>query len=82
MRFSIAIFFCFLFQMHGIAQDSMPVKPVVCYLSEQNAFTEIPAQAFISNSSRLTFTSNIEVTYIDFPEQAKIPFEYAVAIWE
>ncbi len=33
-------------------------------------------------SSRLAATSNIEVTYIDFPEQAKVPFEQAVSIWE
>lgn len=66
----------------SFSQDSMPAVPVVCYLSEQNSFTEIPAQEFISASSRLAATSNIEVSYIDFPEQVKIPFEQAVAIWE
>ncbi|GGD47164.1 hypothetical protein GCM10011514_08960 [Emticicia aquatilis] len=82
MRFSITIILSLIFRFVGVAQDSMPATPVVCYLSEQNSFTEIPAQEFISASSRLAATSNIEVTYVDFTEQAKIPFEYAVAIWE
>jgi hypothetical protein len=60
----------------------MPASRVVCYLSDQNSFTEIPAHEFILGSGRLSATSNIEVTYIDFPEQAKTSFEYAVAIWE
>ncbi len=82
MRFILTIISVSLFQQMSFSQDSMPAVPVVCYLSEQNSFTEIPAQEFISASSRLAATSNIEVTYIDFPEQAKVPFEYAVAIWE
>ena len=76
----IILFLCF--QQVSFSQDSMPAVPVVCYLSEQNSFTEIPAQEFISASGRLAAKSNIEVTYIDFPEQAKTSFEYAVAIWE
>ncbi|GAB2613268.1 hypothetical protein GCM10027035_07120 [Emticicia sediminis] len=82
MRFIITIIVALFFQQMSFSQDSMPAVPVVCYLSEQNSFTEIPAQEFISASSRLAATSNIEVTYIDFPEQAKVPFEQAVSIWE
>lgn len=82
MRYFAVIFLFLNFQQMSFSQDSMPAVPVVCYLSEQNSFTEIPAQEFISASSRLAATSNIEVTYIDFPEQVKIPFEQAVAIWE
>ncbi|MFN3487749.1 MAG: T9SS type A sorting domain-containing protein [Emticicia sp.] len=82
MRFTIIIILFLLFQQVSFSQDSMPAVPVVCYLSEQNSFTEIPAQQFISASSRLAATSNIEVTYIDFPEQVKVPFEQAVVIWE
>ncbi len=82
MRYFIAIILYLSFQQVSFSQDSMPAVPVVCYLSEQNSFTEIPAQEFISASSRLAVTSNIEVTYIDFPEQVKIPFEQAVEIWE
>lgn len=76
----IILFLCF--ELGCFSQDSMPGVPVVCYLSEQNSFTEIPAQEFILASGRLAATSNIEVTYIDFPEQVKTSFEYAVAIWE
>jgi Secretion system C-terminal sorting domain len=82
MRYFLIIILFFSFQQVSFSQDSMPAVPVVCYLSEQNSFTEIPAQEFISASSRLAATSNIEVTYTDFPEQVKIPFEQAVAIWE
>ncbi len=82
MRFIITIIVALFFQQMSFSQDSMPAVPVVCYLSEQNSFTEIPAQKFISASNRLAATSNIEVTYVDFPEQAKVPFEQAVAIWE
>lgn len=82
MRFIISVIVALSLQQMSFSQDSMPVVPVVCYLSEQNSFTEIPAQEFISVNSRLAATSNIEVTYIDFPEQAKVPFEQAVAIWE
>lgn len=82
MRFIISVIVALSLQQMSFSQDSMPVVPVVCYLSEQNSFTEIPAQEFISVNSRLAATSNIEVTYVDFPEQAKVPFEQAVAIWE
>ncbi|MER0438142.1 T9SS type A sorting domain-containing protein [Emticicia sp. W12TSBA100-4] len=82
MRFILTIIVALIFQQMSFSQDSMPAVPVVCYLSEQNSFTEIPAQEFISASSRLAATSNIEVTYIDFPEQAKVPFEQAIVIWE
>lgn len=82
MRFILTIIVALIFQQMSFSQDSMPAVPVVCYLSEQNSLTEIPAQEFISASSRLAATSNIEVTYIDFPEQAKVPFEQAIVIWE
>ncbi len=82
MRYFTIIILFLSFQSLSFSQDSMPAVSVVCYLSEQNSFTEIPAQEFISASTRLAATSNIEVTYTDFPEQVKIPFEQAVAIWE
>lgn len=82
MRYFVIIILFLSFQQLSFSQDSMPALPVICYLSDQNSFTEIPAQEFISGSGRLSATSNIEVTYIEFPEQAKTSFEYAVAIWE
>ncbi len=44
MRFIITIIVALFFQQMSFSQDSMPAVPVVCYLSEQNSFTEIPAQ--------------------------------------
>jgi hypothetical protein len=82
MRYFIIIILFLSFRQLSFSQDSMPALPVICYLSDQNSFTEIPAHEFILGSGRLSATSNIEVTYIDFPEQAKTSFEYAVAIWE
>lgn len=82
MRYFAIIILVLGWQFVGFSQDSMPVQPVVCYLSEQNSFTEIPAQELIQSSGRLAATSSIEVTYTDFPEQVKVPFEYAVSIWE
>lgn len=82
MRFFVVFTILLMCEQELFSQDSMPAQPVVCYLSEQNSFTEIPAQEFVSASGRLAATSNIEVTYIDFPEQVKTPFEFAVSIWE
>ncbi len=82
MRYFVIIILFLSFRQPSFSQDSMPASRVVCYLSDQNSFTEIPAHEFILGSGRLSATSNIEVTYIDFPEQAKTSFEYAVAIWE
>ncbi len=80
MRFSIIFFL--LFQQIVFAQESMPAKIPVCHFSEENSFTQILPEDFIKNNARLAATSNIEVTYIDFPEQAKTAFEQATAIWE
>lgn len=59
----------------------MEVEPETCYGDEQNAFTSVLEQ-FNNSQTRQVATSNIEVTYIDFPENAKASFEKAVNIWE
>ena len=82
MRFSAVTGFYLLLQQIGFSQESMPAKPVVCHFSEENSFTQILPEDFIKNNTRLLATSNIEVTYIDFPASAKIAFEQAVALWE
>jgi hypothetical protein len=82
MRFSAIISFYVLFQQIGFAQESMPAKPVICYFSEENSFTEILPDKFITENARLAATSNIEVTYIDFPASATTAFEQAVTLWE
>lgn len=82
MRFSVFACLFLLFQQVGFSQESMPAKPVVCYFSEENSFTQILPEVFTRPNSRLAATSNIEVTYIDFPDQAKTAFEQAVLLWE
>jgi Secretion system C-terminal sorting domain len=82
MRFSVIISFFFLFHQMGLSQESMLAKPVVCHFSEENSFTEIFPEDFTKNNTRLAATSNIEVTYVDFPAAAKTAFEQAVALWE
>jgi hypothetical protein len=82
MRFSVIIIFLLLFQQISFSQESMPAKPVVCHFSEENSFTQILPENFITTNTRLTATSNIEVTYVDFPAAAKTAFEQAVALWE
>ncbi len=81
-RFSVIIILSLLFQQVGFSQESMLAKPVVCHFSEANSFTEILPENFIKNNIRLVATSNIEVTYVDFPANAKIAFEQAVLLWE
>ena len=64
-------------------------KPIYLTDSHINIATEVVKKAFIpppSNFNRLksasTDNANFEVTYINFPEDAKRAFEYAVSIWE
>ena len=83
MRLSVIIIFFLLLHQIGFSQESsMPAKPVVCHFSEENSFTQILPENFNTPNTRWAVTSNIEVTYIDFPATAKTAFEQAVAIWE
>ena len=82
MRFSVIIVFFSLFQEIGFSQDSMPAKPVVCHFSEENSFTQILPENFNASNTRLAATANIEVSYVNFPAQAKSAFEQAVLLWE
>ncbi len=82
MRFFITLSIYLIFLSKAFSQDSMPARPVVCYLSEQNSFTTILPPDFATTSARMAVTSNIEVTYIDFPASAKTAFEAAINIWE
>jgi hypothetical protein len=82
MRFIVIISFYLIFQNVAFSQESLPGTPVICHFSEENSFTQILPEDFTTGNARLTATSNIEVTYIDFPEQAKIAFEKAVSNWE
>ncbi|HSO87414.1 MAG TPA: T9SS type A sorting domain-containing protein [Draconibacterium sp.] len=57
-------------------------SPVNIALEEVNQVFTPPAVNNGSLKSGLTNESEIIVTYINFPEEAKMAFEYAVSIWE
>ena len=56
----------------------------ICYASDEVAhhFTSPPEDFLKRLKSSEEKTSDIIVTYIDFPEEAETAFEYAVSIWE
>ena len=56
-------------------------SPVNIGLDEVNRVFAPPVE-FLTLKSGSTNTCNIVVTYTNFPENAKIAFEYAVSIWE
>ena len=64
-----------------MGQDSMPAKPVICYYTEEDSFTEILTDYSKLSNARIASTASIEVTFVDFPEQAKTAFNQAVNIW-
>jgi len=71
---------------HGIiykafAQDVLPLEPTVCYAGEGDSFTQILPEIDDSKFKSIA-TSNIEVTYVNFPSYLINPFEKAVSIWE
>ncbi len=56
--------------------------PVNIGLDEVNNVFTPPAVSESNLKSGLVNTSDIVVTYINFPENAKAAFEYAVSVWE
>lgn len=57
-------------------------SPVNIAQEEVNQVFTPPAINFDNLKSGTVSTGNIEVTYINFPEDAKNAFEYAVSVWE
>lgn len=74
-------FFLFFITFHAISQDDLPAKMVTCTYSTENAFSEI-RENFDKNARFATKTATIEVTYNNFPANAKTAFDYAVSLWE
>ncbi|GAB3501705.1 hypothetical protein GCM10027341_28830 [Spirosoma knui] len=71
----------FVRQMHVVAAPK-----TICYKTEQNAFTQIPApEAFMkarkNARARVAPTSQFIVTYSGFTAEAQAAFQYAVDIW-
>ena len=87
----IIVFFCLL-PMLSMAQSMRDVKPIVDktpgiiidYGYEFNENTRVPFRGNLnraSSASRLSGNAVFEVTYIDFTQQQKAAFEFAVDIW-
>jgi hypothetical protein len=81
MRLLGKIFLLLLAYHTVFPQESMPAEPVICYYTEEDSFTEIlPDKDFLSNA-RVLSTSTIQVSYVDFPETAKVAYEKAMSFW-
>ncbi len=62
-------------------QDVLTPEPTVCHAGEGDSFTKVLPE--IDDSKfKFSATSNIEVTYVNFPSFLINPFEKAVTIWE
>ena len=61
---------------------SITSSPVNIPVDEVNKTFVAPPAKFIQLKSAQTNQTNIEVSYVNFPEDAKQAFEYAVSIWE
>ena len=57
-------------------------SPINIGLNEVNKLYIPPASGDLNLKSVMAKECDINVTYLNFPEEAKIAFEYAVAIWE
>lgn len=62
--------------------ESINTSPVNIPVDEVNKTFVAPPDKFVQLKSAQTNPTNIEVSYVNFPENAKQAFEYAVSIWE
>jgi hypothetical protein len=62
--------------------ESIVTSPVNIPLDEVNKTYVAPPKKFVHLKSGQTNQANIEVSYVNFPANAKQAFEYAVSIWE
>jgi hypothetical protein len=76
-RISILLFFI---TFNVFSQDNLPAKLVTCTYKEENAFSEI-RDNLDKNLRFAAPTATIEVTYNDFPANAKTAFDYAASLW-
>ncbi|MFT5886484.1 MAG: hypothetical protein ACI9IP_002952 [Arcticibacterium sp.] len=65
---------------NAAGQQTAEPAPVICHAELSDAFTQILQNP--DRQLRRLPTSNIEVSYTNFPDVAKIAFEQAVSIWE
>ncbi len=78
----IFIIFCTSGQQHLTEDFSEAQSPVNIALDEVNRVFTPPVLYHDNLKSGSTTGCDINVTYVNFPENAKIAFEYAVSIWE
>ena len=64
--------------------EGIKFPPVVCYasLESHQSFVKPPVEYFEKLKSGSLNRASIIVTYINFPDDAKIAFQYAVDIWQ
>ncbi|MFW5756668.1 MAG: T9SS type A sorting domain-containing protein [Tangfeifania sp.] len=62
--------------------ENITTSPVNIPVDEANKTFVAPPDKFIQLKSAQANQTNIEVSYVNFPEDAKQAFEYAVSIWE
>ncbi|HSM46448.1 MAG TPA: hypothetical protein VK872_01420, partial [Draconibacterium sp.] len=88
MKRTLISILCFVTIIHASGQQILTEEiaeaqtPVNIGLEEVNKVFTPPAVFSKTLKSGGTETGKISVTYLNFPEEAKIAFEYAVSIWE
>lgn len=88
MRWTLISFLCIVTinnvvgQKHIFENRIESKSPVNIGLNEVDKSFTPPSAAFQQLKSGIAKSSNINVTYVNFPEEAKPAFEYAISIWE
>ncbi len=88
MRWTLISFLCIVAFSNAMGQKNVFTNkiegqsPINIGLDEVNKRFTPPSVDFQQLKSGSTNSSNINVTYVGFPEEAKVAFEYAISIWE
>jgi hypothetical protein len=64
-------------------RETNPGDRIVCYSSGKSELSSIlpPAEFLRNRAARKAATSTFKVTYVNFPDSARLAFQYAVDIW-
>jgi len=88
MKWTLLVVLCIVALFDARAQkhlftDKVSSQPLVNIASEEvnKMFTPPPAQSVLLKSASEE-SAQINVVYVDFPEEAKNAFQYAISIWE
>lgn len=66
---------------NATAQQLAVPEPIDCFISEYKQTTSLRSK-LDNNAARQEPGSQIDVVYVDFPEDAKLAFQKAIEIWE